>query len=319
MIGVGFVEGVDPVKEWEYSYEGERIGHVGARGGALDPSAIPTDFGCHQRAARPRSWPERTWSRSSLEARWDHFDEFSYVSELVSHDGAIAALPNSRALSIYPGVVDGPGQRWHGSEIGSLLRGMRGPYPGMGPMLAAAGLDRGPLLARRSTAFQTGASTRGLSLEKAIGENRDGLVGRLARKAWERLIADDARYRRCGSCPASGHSRAGARIVRQPRASEVLDNPYRLFEIGCSGELAFSTIDRGLWPQDADAKAALEQDPIDEPVTEPPTIGAWAACIHVLERAAEQGHTILDEAGCGGGSPTSSSRHGAIRWTRRSR
>ena len=150
-----------------------------------------------------------------------------------------------------------------------------------------------------STACPTGASTRGPSSRRRSRENRDGLVGRLARKAWERLIADDARYRQLRVMSRFGLTVGQARELFDDLApAEVIDNPYRLYEIGCSEELAFSTIDRGLWPQDADAKAALAHDPIDEPVTEPADDRrVRAACIHVLERAAEQGHTLLDEAG----------------------
>src|SRR5262249_7231383 len=116
----------------------------------------------------------------------DHFDEFSYVSELVSHDGAIAALTElARVVDLLPGVVDGPWSEvadWLGDRLADAWHA-RGPYPGMGPMLAAAGLDRGPLLARRVLdSLPDGNVNPWAELEKAIGENRDGLVGRLARK-----------------------------------------------------------------------------------------------------------------------------------------
>ena len=42
LIGAGFVEGVDPAKEWEYSREGRAaVGHVGAGRRALDPTRQP--------------------------------------------------------------------------------------------------------------------------------------------------------------------------------------------------------------------------------------------------------------------------------------
>lgn len=104
--------------------------------------------------------------------------------------------------------------------------------------------------------------------------------------------------------PAAGHVavRFDGQPSRQlfdgldPRA--VIENPYALYEAGCSEPLALATVDRGLWPQDADARAALAADPIDEPVDEPSDDRrVRAASVHVLERAAEQGHTLLDEAG----------------------
>ena len=39
----------------------------------------------------------------------DHFEEFSYVTERVGDDGAIAALTElARVVDLLPGVVDGP-------------------------------------------------------------------------------------------------------------------------------------------------------------------------------------------------------------------
>lgn len=305
LIGVGFVEGVDPVKEWEYSREGELrsvmwergVGHS-IRPGNLDGFLLPY----HALLANP------DLDGADLEpfiARTppEHFDEFSYVSELVSHDGGIGALTElARVVDLLPGVVDGPWAEvatWLGDRLAAAWHA-RGPYPGMGPMLAAAGLDRGPILARRVLDdVPDGSINPWPELEQAIAENRDGLVGRLARKAWERLVADNARYRQLRVMSRFGLTVGQAReLFDNLPPAEVIDNPYRLFEVGCSDDVALSTIDRGLWPQDADAKAALEQDRIDEPVTEPADDRrVRAACIHVLERAGEQGHTILDEAG----------------------
>lgn len=80
--------------------------------------------------------------------------------------------------------------------------------------------------------------------------------------------------------------------------SDVLDNPYVLYEHGASDAVALTTIDRGLFPQNADALAALAADPIDEPVEEASDDRrVRAACIEVLLRATERGHTLLDEPG----------------------
>ena len=50
-------------------------------------------------------------------------------------------------------------------------------------MLAAAGLDRGPLLARRVLDdLPDGSTDPWAELEQAVGENRDGLVGRTCPK-----------------------------------------------------------------------------------------------------------------------------------------
>ena len=129
----------------------------------------------------------------------EHFDEFSYGSELVSHDGTIAALTElARVVELLPDVVDGPWDAvgiWIGERLADAWHA-RGPYPGMGPLLAAAGLERGPVLARRVLDnLPAGVTNPWPELENVIAQDRYGLVGRKARKAWERVKADADRYR----------------------------------------------------------------------------------------------------------------------------
>ena len=57
----------------------------------------------------------------------------------------------------------------------------------------------------------------------------------LARKAWERLIADEARYRQLRVMSRFGLTVGQAReLFDRPEPAEVLDNPYCLYEIGGS-------------------------------------------------------------------------------------
>ena len=306
LIGAGFVEGVEPVVEWEY--EGLKPGDVrsvmwergvahsirdDARNGFLLP---------YQRLLA-ESPPELDLAPFVARAPGEHFDEFSYGSELVTQDGTIAALTElARVVDLLPDVVDGPWDAvgtWIGERLADAWHA-RGPYPGMGPLLAAAGLDRGPVLARRVLDnLPAGVTNPWPELEKVIAQDRYGLVGRKARKAWERLIADADRYRQLRVMSRFGLTIGQARnLFDGLTPAEVTDNPYRLYESDLDWTLGFTTIDRGLWPQDADARAALAQDPIDEPVTEAEDDRrVRAGCKHVLERAAEQGHTVLDEAG----------------------
>ena len=78
----------------------------------------------------------------------------------------------------------------------------------------------------------------------------------------------------------------------------MIDNPYCLYEFEREERWRSPRSTAALWPQDADALAALAADPIDEPVDRAvDDRRVRAASLHVLERAAEQGHTLLDEAG----------------------
>lgn len=111
LIGVGFVEGVDPAVEWQYSEPGpvssimwERgVGHS-IRPGFPDGFLLPY----HALLAKQELQGEDLGQFVARAPR-DHFDEFSYVSEFVTHDGAIAALTElARVVDLLPGVVDGP-------------------------------------------------------------------------------------------------------------------------------------------------------------------------------------------------------------------
>ena len=81
---------------------------------------------------------------------------------------------------------------------------------------------------------------------------------------------------------------------------EFLDNPYLIYELhrNAADAVGFATVDRGLFPHDAAARAALAYDPLPEPVEEAADDRrVRAACIAVLESASEAGHTVLDEPG----------------------
>jgi hypothetical protein len=305
LIGAGFVNGVDPVVEWEYSRPGELQSVMWERG--VTHSIRPT-FEDGFLLPYHRLLEDPALQGADLEsfvahAPREHFDEFSYVSELVTHDGAIAALTElARVVDLLPGVVKGPWDRvraWLSDRLSDAWHA-RGPYPGMGPMLAAAGIDRGALLAHSVLdGLPEGGPDPWPELERAVAENRGGFVGRTSRKAFELLVSDEARYRQLRIMSRFAITGGQAReLFAGLSPTEVIENPYCLYEFRPEEPLAFSTIDRGLWPQDADAFAALAADPIDEPVSEPSDDRrVRAASLHVLERAAEQGHTLLDEAG----------------------
>ena len=303
LIGAGFVESVDPAVEWSYSEDGPLRSIMWERGVAHSIRPAFTDgflLPYQQLIADPKL---QGMDLQPFIARTPvaHFDEFSYVSELVTHDGAIAALTElARVVELLPGVADGPWEQvggWIAERLGEAWQA-RGPYPGMGPMLAAAGLNRGVLLARRVLDGLPAGEDPWAALATAVDQNQDGLVGRTSRKAWERLLTDADKYRQLRVMSRFGLSVDQARRGFDELApAAVLDNPYCLYESGLA-DVALTTVDRGLFPQDADALQALNADPIDEPVTEPADDRrVRAACVHVLDRASGQGHTLLDEAG----------------------
>ena len=80
----------------------------------------------------------------------EHWNEFSYGSELVSHDGAISALLSMEAalsrIETDLGIATGWQRQWLHDELVRLWK-VRGPFPGLGAVLRAFGLSRGLFVA----------------------------------------------------------------------------------------------------------------------------------------------------------------------------
>jgi hypothetical protein len=304
LIGAGFVDAVEPFVEWSYSSlsPGDVRSVLWERGVAhsIRSSSIDGFLLPYQQLLNDPALSSLDLAPFVARAPTEHFDEFSYASELVSQDGAIAALGElARVVELLPEAVDGSWEqvgRWIGDRLVEVWHA-RGPYPGIGSVLAAAGLARGPLLACQVLdSLPSGSGDPWPAVEDAIANNVDGLVGRTSRKAWEKLTPE--RYRQIRLMSRFALSVQQARELFDGLVPEiVLDNPYALYEADCSEPVSFTTVDRGLWPQDADARIALAADPIDDPVDEPSDDRrVRAASIHVLEAAAERGHSLLDEA-----------------------
>lgn len=319
LIGVGRVTEVRPSVEWEYharekgqlrSILWERgVGHS-IRPSFEDGFLLPY----HQLLADPRLQGKDLSPFIAL-APGDHFDEFSYVSARVSDDAAIAALSElARVVDLLPGVADGPWDRvlaWLGDRLSDTWEA-RGPYPGLGSALAAAGLERGPVIAHRLIeSLDDPAVDPWPVLEQAIADGAKGegpaagLVGRTSRKMWDRVRGDEERYaamRLLARFSLTGPQarRLSDAAERDAGDSELLDNPYLIYELDrrAPDAVSFESVDRGLFPHTASARAALAYDPLREPVAEvADDRRVRAACVAVLERAAEAGHTVLDEPG----------------------
>lgn len=241
----------------------------------------------------------------------DHFAEFSYVSERVGDDGAIAALAElARVVDLLPGVVDGPWesvQRWLGDRLAETWEA-RGAYPGLGSVLAGAGIERGPIIAHRVLeSLSAEESNPWPALEHAFRNGGSGpargLVGRTAGKLWDRVLRDEDRYAALRLAARFSLTVEQARRLlnakeRQVSDSELTENPYLLYELdrGEHDPTGLFTIDRGLFPRSAQARAALAEDPLPEPVEESADDRrVRAAAVATLERGADEGHTILDE------------------------
>jgi hypothetical protein len=320
LLGAGIVTGVGAVVEWEYSGNGPLRSIMWER--AVTHSIRPSfDNGFllpyQQLLSDPRLAGEDL-SPFVANAPVDAFGEFSYVTEHVGHDAAVGALIElARVVELLPGVADGPWDRvstWISDRIADAWS-LRGPYPGLGAALAAAGLPQGALIAHRVVESLGDAHADPWQAVTAAiadaGANRGpaaGLVGRMARKAWDRMVADPERFALLRLLARFSLTSVQARRLydRQQRSeggitvtdAEPLNDPYLVFELdrGRLDSTGFRTVDRGLFPRDAAARAVLDTDVLPEPVQEAADDRrVRAACTDLLELAAHEGHTLLDE------------------------
>ncbi len=247
----------------------------------------------------------------------DRQDEFSYVTEHVTHDGAIGALLScAAALREAAKHLKGPWdryQKWIDTELGRLWK-LRGPCPGLGAALTAFGIELGVFVA--------------YDLSKHVGENDNPwpvvdrmfktpksvlsdvaskLIGNEHREVWKEL-PDERRallklLSRFEITPDQAElvyveeERTGASIACTD--AEILANPYRLFEITRTSSLPISiaTVDRGLFPD----AVIRDKHPLPEPSlvgtgTDVRRVRAWT--IRTLEDAALYGDTLLPRADC---------------------
>lgn len=239
----------------------------------------------------------------------EHWGEFSYASELVTHDGAIAALLSMDAALTRAqadlGVETSSQRQWLHDELVRLWR-VRGPFPGLGAVLNAFGVSRGLFLAHAlqeragenadpwaevDAAFRTPAALP-VALRrdlKELGSTWKSLP--IERKALLRLLSRfelDAEQAR-----SFYDSEARQKQGWVALDSELLQNPYRLYEISRHDPngVELFTVDRGVFPDDT----VRLLHPLDAPSRLDSAIDirrVRAFAIKVLEESAAGGHTL---------------------------
>jgi hypothetical protein len=247
----------------------------------------------------------------------EHFDAYSYGSELLTHDGAVASLVACAAtLHRVRGRIEGPWDRalaWIDTQLNRLWKA-RGAFPGLGSALSAFGYEwgfqHGSLLAYEIGLLgerQGGGDP--WALVDAVMQDPAKLEGPMAkllpdglRKGWKRLSAERrALLQLLGRCAISEEqalrfydetARADAGIV--VTGGELLANPYLIFERDrrSADRIAFGAVDRGLFPDESIRK----QFPVSEPsrIDDPSDARrVRALVVDLLEEAATQGHTLL--------------------------
>jgi ATP-dependent exoDNAse (exonuclease V) alpha subunit len=324
VVGVGRITSVGKIQEWDYdppkhaglrSYLWERSVCHSIRADGDDSVLLPY----HDLLSRydKDAGLDRRDCIAFVPEEYRH--EFSYASEHVTPSSAIATLLSvKQALTAYNERFGGDwkGQfKWLDERLGELWH-LRGPYPGLGSMLSAMGVEYGYQLAY-------------YCWEKA-GENGDPwpVLGKLVQNSRE--LPQDMRDQVSGFsetwkylASARGKTRldlakllarfnitldqatrwwdpatrnvAGLRVgADEIDDASILKNPYILYE--CDRlqpePIAFRTIDQGAFPEKpvANAHPIPEGSRITGPVDGRRLRAATAA---ILEVAAEDGHTLL--------------------------
>ena len=312
LVAVGRVKSIGSLTEYERSGNGlrglvwERPVLHSIRPNQLDGFIMPYQE-IHDRFSE-----DQTMDIESLTSRvsGEFWDEFSYGSELVSHDGAISALLSlDGALSQIDselGITSNTQRQWLQDELVRLWK-IRGPYPGMGAVLRAFGFSRGLFLAYRLQQLAGENGDPWPRLSEAFDNPSAILPAELCvdfrelSTTWFRLPEDRRQVLRLLSRfeitveqarklydEAARHSNDWTSTDR-----ELLENPYRVYEVSRldpSG-IPILTVDRGIFPE----QMVREKHPIGEPTElesaiDPRRVRAFT--IEALESAANSGHTL---------------------------
>jgi len=315
LIGVGRVKHVGGAVEYRYESEGqlrsllwERMVQHSIRPDFKDGFLLPYHAAIEYATENPDFDPAEVVAF----APEDRLTEFSFATEHVTHDGAIAALlACAAALHRAKKVLPGPWDRclkWINARLGELWK-MRGPYPGLGSALCAFSLEYGTFIA--------------CELATKLGENEDpwplvskmfdnpkahlsketaGSVDKTLQATWKNLSRDRRALLKLISRFELTIDQAKLLYVGELREKkniactdqEMLDNPYRIYEITrlTADPISVWTIDRGVFPE----AAVRAKHPLPEPSRldgGTDTRRVRALTVDTLENASGEGHTLL--------------------------
>jgi ATP-dependent exoDNAse (exonuclease V) alpha subunit len=245
----------------------------------------------------------------------EHWEEFSYASELVTHDGAIAALLSmDTALSKIEnelGITTFAQREWIHTELVRLSK-IRGPFPGLGAVLSAVGLSRGVFVAH---AIQQKAGENADPwplVDKAFASPGSVLPNELQKDlkevapTWKQLPPERRKFLCLLSRfeitvdQAKALYEAPSREKKGWRGAsdrEILENPYRVYEIARHDfeGVGLLLVDRGVFPDDSvRLKNPLAPPSQLESAVDLRRIRAFT--IATLEQAAVNGHTLLPQS-----------------------
>ena len=327
LVGVGRITTVGKLQEWDYdppkhdrlrSYLWERSVCHTIRPDGTDGVLLPYHDLLDRCAKDPKLDPSPFMAPIPDAYR----KEFLLGSEHVSSGSAIAALLSVKtALTNYDAQFGGDWSnqfKWIDRQLGQLWT-MRGPYPGMGSVLCAMGVEHGYQLAYHcwEQASENGDPWPVLAevvqdQKKLPGDLREQVDGfrdtwayycsgrRTARLIFSKLLArfDITLPQAMRWWDQSSRSNAGIALSNKDVSdAAIVKNPYVLYE--CDRDqpepIAFEVIDQGAFPE----KPIALKHPLSAPSKITGAVDGRrlrAATTAVLEEAASDGHTLMSRA-----------------------
>lgn len=327
LVGAMTVESVEPIIFWNEDGPGpissaiwERPVHHSMRevvrgDGSPDPYRETVTGGVLLPYRRIMAAPDlhgEDLGRFVARAPEGRFDDFSYASELVDHDAAVDALVELDRALIEAGqavTTDVAAAReWIAEQIGRVWQ-WRGPYPGIGAALEAAGVPSGTLAAHRVLEGMAPGDDPWIAVTEALHEAAEGrgTIADVVKPAAARTVVGlpDDRFAllRLLSRMALSPDQA-IRLFRPERRvpglsdADLMTDPWRAYLADRDSEdpVPLQIVDRGVnLPPEVSSRLTAQDDvpgqgdPLDERRVR-------AACTAVLEvAAADQGHTLLSD------------------------
>jgi hypothetical protein len=320
LIGVGRVQNISPPQEYEYlttdltgklrAYLWELMVQHSIRLEYQDGFLLPYHAAIQKSAADPDFDPAVITAFTPA----DRLPEFSYASELVTHDGAIACLLACvEALTKTKGVLPGPWDqciRWIDARLSELWKA-RGPCPGLGAALSAFGVELGTFVTR-AIAEKVGENADPWPLVgEMFGDPKKHLPAELAQgigqtlcTKWQRLQDERRALLKLVSRFEVTQDQATLIYVQEVRAdsnlevtdADILNNPYLIYEATrlTTQPVSVWTVDRGVFPDDV----IRNEHPLPKPSALDGGTDARrirALTVSVLEEAARNGNTLAPQ------------------------
>lgn len=264
----------------------------------------------HALLAQAAVQPDIDPSHIVAEVPEEAYDQFLYGTDQVTHGSAITALMAVRAsLEATAAILPGPWARyiaWIDSEL-SELWAMQGPAPGLGSALSCFDPNfNGTLFAHAVAGGLTEGADPWPVVEAVFADERKPPLGApritsMQRKRWQHFHRTDpqgAKVMRLLACFELTRDQAQA-AFNDDDAETFLTNPYRLYEQSRLTEtpISLTTIDRSLYPSDPKAARPALPDELLVDLEEPEDpLRLRALVVEALERAANDGHTVLPAA-----------------------